>query len=87
MISEARKHPIDFTALILGFIFLAYTFFLYQHEPKLQIIIIWAAAAYYFIWGVVHHLLRDDFHPKVAVEYFFMALFAGWVGTFVLRML
>lgn len=87
MISEIKKHPVDFSVLLIGFAFLGYTFYLYQHEPKLQTIIIWAAAAYYFLWGVVHHLVREDFHPKVAIEYLFIAFFAGWIGTFILRMI
>lgn len=87
MIREVKKHPVDFFVLLLGFIFLGYSFFTYQHEPQLQTIIVWAAASYYFLWGVVHHLIRDDFHLKVAVEYFFIGLFAGWIGTFVLRMI
>lgn len=32
---------------------------------------------FYFLWGVVHHLLEEDLHFKIVLEYLLVALLGG----------
>ena len=41
-------------------------------------------ALLYFLWGLWHHKKEKSLHPKVALEYFLMALLGLWliIGMF-----
>lgn len=51
-------------------------FYFFIGFPNKQFLIVIAAASAYFLWGMVHHLLEDDFHPKIVVEYLLIAILA-----------
>lgn len=38
----------------------------------------------YLIWGIVHHLVNEDFHLKVFFEYFLIAILVNLVVVFLL---
>lgn len=58
--------------LILGITFI----FLFSGQPDKQFISAVIISAAYFLWGVVHHKLEGDLHPKIVVEYLLIALLA-----------
>lgn len=44
--------------------------------PNIQFTIVLVIAFLYFLWGVVHHMVEGDFHPRIMVEYLLIALLA-----------
>lgn len=60
-------------AAFLGFLFFAY-------DQVFQSAIMVSAGVAFVIWGIVHHWLHEDLHPKVVLEYIATAL----VGTIIL---
>ncbi|MBI5452529.1 hypothetical protein HY945_03635 [Candidatus Gottesmanbacteria bacterium] len=68
---------------ILHYLFLIFflalgitSFFYYSGYPDNQFFIAMATSLFYFIWGIVHHALEGDLHPKVMVEYLVISLLA-----------
>ena len=59
-------------AAIAGIYVLA--IFRYQTTPKFVLIATIVFAIVYIIWGVIHHLRRKNFHTKIVLEYFLVAL-------------
>lgn len=45
-----------------------------NHQYQFKIAIF--TSALYFIWGVIHHRLEGDLHPRIVVEYLLIALLA-----------
>lgn len=63
--------------ILIFFLALGITsFFYYSGYQDNQFLIAVAASSFYFIWGIVHHLLEGDLHPKVMVEYLVISLLA-----------
>lgn len=47
---------------------------IFNGNPLLQRFIIISLSLIYIIWGVIHHLREQTFHPQIALEYFLFAL-------------
>lgn len=45
------------------------SFLLVGHDRSLQLQISFFISFSYFLWGIVHHFLKDDIHPKIVIEY------------------
>lgn len=61
------------------FLFLAssiWLFYLFAGFPDKQFALIILGAIFYFVWGVVHHLIKGDFHLKIMLEYLLIAVLA-----------
>lgn len=71
--------------LVLLFIlfFGALAFFYFQRFPQAQIVSIFLTASFYVLWGIVHHYLEGDLHPRVIMEYVAIALL-GFLVLFTL---
>ncbi|MDO8504034.1 MAG: hypothetical protein Q7S60_05125 [bacterium] len=54
----------------------------FSYDKAFQSAVILALGISFVVWGVVHHFLNDDLHPKVALEYIMSAVF----GTIILLM-
>ena len=68
-------------AISLGILFIAlsigvFLFYLSVGNPARQYNLILACSTVYFLWGVIYHLMKGDFHVKVVVEYLLIALLA-----------
>jgi hypothetical protein len=61
--------------LLLGVTF----FFFYNGNKPSQFIVIVITSMAYFLWGVVHHIVDNDLHPKIVVEYLLIALLAIFI--------
>jgi hypothetical protein len=48
--------------------------FRYQATPRYLLIATVIFAVIYFVWGVIHHLKNKNFHAKIVLEYFLVAL-------------
>ena len=65
--------------LMLGF----GSFILVSFDRSLQLKISMLIAGSYFSWGVIHHFLKDDLHPRVMVEYLLFSLMTFLVLFFI----
>ncbi len=69
MFKDFKKHIIHYIFLIailsLGF----GSFMLTGYDRSMQEKIAVLIALSYFGWGMIHHYLQDDLHPKIVVEY------------------
>lgn len=65
--------------LILGLGVVAIFNFVGNKNRQFLVVII--TSMLYFLWGVVHHWLEEDLHPKIVVEYLLIAI----LSIFLLR--
>lgn len=80
MKTEISKHLPHYLSLggvivaaIIGFLYFPY-------DPAFQTAISIALGVSFFVWGIVHHYLHKDLHPKIVLEY----LSIGILGIVVL---
>lgn len=59
-------------------------FIAFDYNRSVQIGITVVLAAAYVLWGVVHHTIKKEFHPRIIWEYILVALVASVVVIFVL---
>lgn len=59
-----------FFILIFGFGTIAY----FSRQPQVQILSAFITASFYVVWGVIHHYLAKDLHPRIILEYAAIAL-------------
>lgn len=55
--------------------FLGLLFFSYDKGFQSAIVI--ATSTSFVVWGIVHHHIHDDLHPKVVLEYIATAVFGA----------
>lgn len=69
MIEDIKKHLLHylFLAIILFFGFVV--FLLVGFDKTLQMNIAVLTIVSYFLWGMIHHFLKDDLHLKIVIEY------------------
>lgn len=58
--------------LLLGLIM----FYLNIGFPNRQLLVIILISFFYVMWGIIHHFLQGDLHPKIVVEYILIAIIA-----------
>lgn len=46
----------------------------YQTYPKYILLATAVFALAYFLWGIIHHLQAHNFHARIVLEYFLIAL-------------
>ncbi|KKT74139.1 MAG: hypothetical protein UW69_C0046G0003 [Microgenomates group bacterium GW2011_GWA2_44_7] len=64
---------IHYLALFIILVAGVYGSFWFSGQKEAQLVIIWFMGIGYFIWGTIHHLLHNDLHLKVLLEYFLIA--------------
>lgn len=69
-------HIIHYLILIVILGLAVVLFFLAVGNHQLQFRIAITTSTLYFIWGVIHHRLEGDLHPRIMVEYLLIALLA-----------
>ena len=52
------------------------SFFFSAANPDKQFSISIYTSVAYFIWGMVHHRIEGDLHPKIVIEYLLIAIVA-----------
>jgi hypothetical protein len=63
------KHTHHYLPLF-GILFLAVTgFWLFSYDTYFQSFIVIAAAMAYVAWGLVHHYIHKELHPRIVIEY------------------
>lgn len=76
MIAELKKHPKDYTILLIILAVFVAGFTLAWPNLLLQRTFVVFLGAGYFFWGVLHHHKSGMISTKVVLEYFFVSLLA-----------
>lgn len=76
MDKDTHFHLLHYLVLVIFLLLAVVLFFLSAGNNQLQFKIGIATSITYFIWGIVHHRLEGDLHPKIMVEYLLIALLA-----------
>lgn len=76
MNKDKHFHTLHYIILIIILSLAIVLFFAFAGNPQLQFYIALATSITYFLWGVIHHDLEGDLHPKIVVEYLLIALLA-----------
>jgi ABC-type iron transport system FetAB permease component len=77
---KVKDYLILFSLLVIGF---GLFFFFDYHRPAQQLVVILTAMVY-VLWGIAHHGLQKDLHPRVVLEYLLVAFLASLVTLFLL---
>ena len=64
-----KIHALHFLVLALLLGAGAVAFFLVRGSDALQLFVGIVTAVAYVTWGLLHHALQKDLHPKVVIEY------------------
>jgi len=59
-------------------------FLIFNYNRQIQVGIALAMAATYVIWGIVHHWVKKELHPRIISEYVIVAIVASVVMIFLL---
>lgn len=69
MKEDINKHLTHYIFLV-AMLFISFGSFLYvSYDKSLQLMISFLICVSYFVWGIIHHFLKDDLHIKIVVEY------------------
>lgn len=76
MDKEKQFHLLHYVVLISILLFAVVLFSFFTGNAQYQFYIAIITSFAYFIWGIIHHHLEGDLHPKIMVEYLFIAILA-----------
>jgi hypothetical protein len=79
MYQEILKHKWAYSLLAVGLIILTVTFMVVWPDRMLERMVIAAMALFYFVWGVLTHVHAERISRRVVLEYFGIALLAGFL--------
>lgn len=79
--SKDLKH---YLALITFLAFGLALFLIFNYNRQIQVGITLAMSVIYVVWGVVHHGLKKELHPRIISEYIIVATVASVVMIFLL---
>lgn len=80
MFSEITKHLVHFLSLFAIIGVSLWGLLMFNYDKNMQTAIVFALGVSFVTWGVVHHYIHDDLHPKIVLEYIATAA----LGTVVL---
>ncbi|MBI3379774.1 hypothetical protein HY029_03410 [Candidatus Gottesmanbacteria bacterium] len=76
MKKDTHFHILHYLVLIVILLSAVVAFFALAGNHRMQFQVAIMTSFIYFLWGVVHHHLEGDLHPKIVVEYLLVALLA-----------
>lgn len=74
LFNDIKEHFVHYLVLLFILAFGSIAFFYFQRFPQAQIVSLFLTASFYILWGIVHHYLEGDLHPRVVLEYAAVAL-------------
>jgi len=74
LFNNIKEHFVHYLVLLFILAFGSIAFFYFQRFPQAQIVSLFLTASFYVLWGIVHHYLEGDLHPRVVLEYAAVAL-------------
>jgi len=60
-------------------------FLIFNYNRQIQMGIALVMAAGYVAWGVIHHTIKKELHPRIILEYVLVSILASVVAIFLLR--
>ncbi len=69
-------HILHYLVLVVILFLAVVLFFIYTGNAQTQFYVAIVTSFAYFLWGVIHHRLEGDLHPKIMVEYLLIAILA-----------
>lgn len=83
---DIQKHNLHYLILFSGLLLGAVAFFAFVGLPFFRVAAVVIVGVFYFVWGIIHHLLLKDLHIKIALEYLFIsAIGCGLLLSIILR--
>lgn len=73
-----------YLALIAFLSFGLALFLVFNYNRQIQMGISLVMAGGYIIWGIIHHAIKKELHPKIILEYVLVAIVASVVVLFLL---
>ena len=65
---------------LIAFLSIGLAFFLvFNYNRQIQTGISLVMAAGYVTWGIIHHLIKKELHPRIILEYVLVAIVASVV--------
>jgi len=74
-----RENIVHYLVLLVILDLAVATFFLFSFNKTYQAAVVVSMGILYVAWGIIHHWLSEDFHPKVVLEYVLISLLANLV--------
>ena len=74
-----RENIIHYLVLLVILDLAVAAFFLFSFNKTYQAAVVVSMGILYVAWGIIHHWLSEDFHPKVVLEYVLISLLANLV--------
>ena len=71
-----KVHHVHFLVLLAILAGGVGTFFYVRSDHVLQLAAAGATAAAYVLWGIIHHAVQKDLHPKIVIEYMLIGAIA-----------
>lgn len=83
MKKEILKHLGDYLFLITAGIAFLTALSVLKGQKILEFIVLLIFVSIYILWGIYHHIIRNDIHLKIVLEY----IFIGFTALFLLKIL
>ena len=83
---DVQKHNLQYLILFSGLLLGAIAYFAFIGLPFYRVAVVVIIGAFYFVWGIIHHLLLKDIHIKIVLEYLFVSIIGcGLLLSIILR--
>ena len=76
MKNKSDSIVIDYLILSIALTIGVWLFYLNIGLTDVQYMIAKFLAVFYFLWGIIHHYHKGDFHLKIVIEYLVIAVLA-----------
>ncbi len=70
-----------FLILAIGLFLALYT----SYDKALQMAMIVITGFSYVVWGIIHHLIQHDLHPKIVIEYILIGSLGMTIVLYLLK--
>jgi len=80
---EFKKYSFDYLLLLTFGLFFILALNIFRGERLLEFIFLLIFVSFYIIWGVYHHIIHDQFHFKIVLEY----VMIGFIILFLLKII
>ena len=83
---DVKKHNLQYLILFSGLLLGTIAYFAFIGLPFYRVSAVIFTGAFYFTWGIIHHLLLKDLHIKIVLEYLFVSIIGcGLLLSIILR--
>lgn len=69
------KHLVEYLILIAGLLVAFVVFYLFRHDPRLQLFTGFCGSLFYALWGIIHHAVEGRLNKSIFAEYIIVGIF------------